>query len=106
MENMNCKQCGSNAFEKRNGFWTCKYCGTVYSVAQMRSGGVSATASAGASDSSIDLDDDVTILLNKCRTDPRNARKYATLVLDIDPTNAETYIIHQDHPKERLDTLR
>jgi len=25
----------------------------------------------------------------KCRTDPANARRYAKLVLDLDPTNAQ-----------------
>ena len=35
------------------------------------------------------MDDDVERLLQKCRTDRRNARKYANLVLDIDPTNQE-----------------
>ena len=40
-------------------------------------------------DSNIDLNSDVERLLDKCRTDPGNRRRYASLILDIDPTNAE-----------------
>ena len=39
--------------------------------------------------SSIALEEDIAVLLKKCREDPKNARKYANLVLDIDPGNAE-----------------
>jgi len=41
------------------------------------------------SSSTVALDDDVSILLQKCRADPANARRYAGLILDIDPGNAE-----------------
>jgi hypothetical protein len=39
--------------------------------------------------SNISLNDDIKSLLNKCKNDPTNARRYASLVLDIDPTNSE-----------------
>ena len=35
------------------------------------------------------LDDDVAKLLRKCRENPARARKYANLILDIDPDNPE-----------------
>ena len=37
----------------------------------------------------IGLDDDVAELLRKCRENPARARKYANLILDIDPDNPE-----------------
>ena len=40
-------------------------------------------------DRSIGLDDDVAELLRKCRENPARARKYANLILDIDPDNPE-----------------
>ena len=39
--------------------------------------------------SGISLGSDVEMLLQKCRMNPKNARKYANLVLDIDPDNVE-----------------
>lgn len=35
------------------------------------------------------LNEDVSNLLEKCRKDPKNAKKYANLILDIEPTNKE-----------------
>lgn len=37
----------------------------------------------------IALDDDVVRLLAKCEAEPARARKYANLVLDIDPSNTQ-----------------
>jgi hypothetical protein len=39
--------------------------------------------------STFSLTDDTKMLLQKCRDDPANARRYASLVLDIDPSNEE-----------------
>jgi hypothetical protein len=39
--------------------------------------------------STFSLTDDIKMLLQKCRDDPANARRYASLVLDIDPSNEE-----------------
>ena len=59
---------------------TCEYCGTQFLASEILGTGTS---------SSIDLGDDVQQLLEKCRKNPANARKYANLILDIDPDNAE-----------------
>ncbi len=40
-------------------------------------------------ESTISVLSDVEILLEKCKKDPRNARRYANLILDIDPFNTE-----------------
>lgn len=39
--------------------------------------------------SQISINSDVENLLQKCRIDRKNARKYANLILDIDPDNEE-----------------
>ena len=75
-----CVNCSANAWEYKNGLRICKYCGTSYTI--------------GADErpmkkSEITLDNDVARLLEKCKADPANAKKYANLILDIDPTNKE-----------------
>ena len=44
---------------------------------------------AAAARKGISLQSDIELLLDKCRRDPRNARKYANLILDIDPGNKD-----------------
>jgi hypothetical protein len=39
--------------------------------------------------SNIAINNDVQMLLQKCRADPANASRYASLILDIDPGNVE-----------------
>lgn len=71
---LRCKNCGSNKLHEENNFNVCDYCGSKYPVVRVI-------------DSVIELQDDIQMLLDKCKKDPRNARKYANLILDIDPQN-------------------
>ena len=119
MEALICRSCGANALMRKNDYMVCPYCDSRFAITkeERRSGlfdsdhyassshcgvqsseqyhrGLSGSShhamlSHGDVQSSIALDDDVARLLEKCRTDPRNARKYANLVLDIDPHNRE-----------------
>jgi DNA-directed RNA polymerase subunit RPC12/RpoP len=119
MEELVCKNCGANALMRKNNYMVCPYCDSrfvitreehcsglfdsnryaspsysgVQSSEQYHSGlfgsGHHTTLSHRDVQSSIALDNDVTRLLEKCRTEPWNARKYANLVLDIDPHNRE-----------------
>lgn len=75
MRMMACKACGSNDLVKEKDRLKCAYCGTVY-VSE-------------ASRSIIDLDGDIEALLQKCKDNPSNARRYANLILDIDPGNRD-----------------
>jgi hypothetical protein len=42
-----------------------------------------------ARESTIEINADIQALLEKCKSDPNNRRRYASLILDIDPTNQQ-----------------
>ena len=75
-----CKQCGASGLQKKSGYMICPYCGTTYQITE---------EDLPVRSSTIAINDDVKRLLEKCRKDPRNARRYANLILDIDPSNKE-----------------
>ena len=75
-----CEKCGSNDWIEMPGFRKCKFCGTIYQLT---------AEDQPIKESSIDIQSDVQALLQKCESDPMNAKKYANLVLDIDPTNGD-----------------
>lgn len=95
MEALICKNCGANALTRKNDYMVCPYCDSRFAITrEERSSGLfggSHHTKLSHSDvnSSIALDDDVARLLQKCQFEPRNARKYANLILDIDPDNEE-----------------
>ena len=95
MKRFDCECCGSNKFHTEGGYRICDFCGTRYQIEKKDIPVVPKT-------SNIALGDDVQILLQKCRTDPANARRYAGLVLDIDPTNQEAQrILNANNGKKR-----
>jgi len=83
MKALTCKCCGATGVSIANGFVTCEYCDAKY-LLTAEDYGFSDAAPKG-----ISLDADIGRLLMKCRTDPGNARKYANLILDIDPDNED-----------------
>ena len=81
MSIIKCKMCGGNievAADKAYG--TCDSCGSHTALPMVRSKQVSST---------ISLQSDIDVLLQKCKNEPWNARKYANRILDIDPSNRE-----------------
>ena len=92
-----CKNCGASGMKLVKGYWCCEYCESKFPATgedqrtYARSAGKSSLGKHGSVSSGIGLDDDVARLLGKCRTDPKNARKYANLILDIDPDNEEVW---------------
>lgn len=75
-----CEKCGGGEFVSQDGYRICQYCNTKYLITPedvTRKGSV------------IALDNDIKMLLQKCQDDPRNAYRYASLVLDIDPGNKD-----------------
>lgn len=75
-----CSNCGADAFITKEGYKVCKYCNTRYQVDKDDIPKVSATVSVRS---------DIEMLLQKCKDDPTNVRRYANRILDIDPTNHE-----------------
>ncbi len=80
MKILNCINCGANELKEKNGFMICEYCGSKFAIESTDI----PQQTMGRS-----LNSDVDRLLQKCRNEPKNARKYANLILDIDPTNKE-----------------
>jgi len=80
MKAIYCKSCGAGELLLRDGYRVCAYCGTKHQLT-----GEDVTPHALG----VAMSDDVLRLLQKCREEPYNARRYANLILDIDPNNAE-----------------
>lgn len=79
---MICDRCGSSEFSWNGAVRICAYCRTPYTSRKAANG-------TGAIDSEIGIVDDIGRLLAKCRADPCNAKRYANLILDLDPSNIE-----------------
>lgn len=75
-----CERCGGGDFVDRDGYRICQFCNTKYLIT---------SEDVKQKESNISLDKDIMMLLQKCRDDPANARRYASLVLDMDPSNVE-----------------
>ena len=80
MKKIECPSCGSNDLVEKDGFRICNYCGSKFRLSFSEK-----TSNTGG----ISLNDDIARLLDKCQKEPWNAKKYANLILDIDPTNKE-----------------
>ena len=61
-----------------DGYVVCAYC---------RSRFVPQAADVLQKETVIGLQSDILVLLEKCQDDPANRRRYASLILDLDPTN-------------------
>ena len=87
-----CKNCGANIFKREADYWYCEYCESKFPLTKedFDQLPVSFSGKTTLSNSTqISLSDDVEKLLQKCKTDRKNARKYANLILDIDPDNTD-----------------
>ena len=75
-----CESCGGRDYSDESGYRICAFCGGKYKLDK---------EDLPQKESFIAIDDDIARLLKKIEKEPRNARKYANLILDIDPTNIE-----------------
>jgi hypothetical protein len=80
MKLVECTKCGSNELLEEGGYVVCAYCRLKFVP------GAGDRPNAGAA---ISVYDDIRDLLEKCKHDPANRRRYANLILDLDPTNVE-----------------
>ena len=74
-----CEHCGGDEFMEKDGYRVCRYCKSRFNIPKEEK----------AADSKISLNEDVQRLLDKCKKEPFRARRYATLILEIDPNNKE-----------------
>ncbi len=79
-----CEHCGGDEFIEKDGYRICRYCKSRF---------IPETDEKPVKETIIALNSDVERLLKKCKTDPARAKKYATLILEIDPTNKEAKAI-------------
>lgn len=80
MKIIQCANCAANELKEKDGYFICEYCGSRFAV----EGSDRPRNAMGMS-----ISEDIQRLLVKCRTDRKNARKYANLILDIDPDNKD-----------------
>ena len=83
MINWRCPNCGATqGFIDRNGTRKCGYCESEF---------LFQNEDLGIKCSNVSTKNDVANLLEKCKSEPWNAKRYANLILDIDPSNKEAY---------------
>ena len=75
-----CTSCGSKELLADDGYLICIYC---------KSRHVPDAADGPPKETVIGIAADIQALLKKCVDDPVNRRRYASLILDLDPTNTE-----------------
>lgn len=75
-----CTGCGSKELVEKNGLIFCIYCRSKY---------FSQDSNLPSRETVIGVASDIKTLLQRCKEDPVNRRRYANLILDIDPTNIE-----------------
>ena len=71
-----CPNCGADDFVMKGGYKVCAYCDAKFEVEVKKS-------------ASVAMEDDIQDLLQKCKMNPWNARRFANLILEIDPDNEE-----------------
>lgn len=79
MKTIQCNKCGSTDFTAHDGYYICDFCKSK------------SVPDALVKETIIGIQSDVEMLLQKCIDDPGNRKRYAGLILDIDPTNQEAY---------------
>ena len=80
MKVVKCTQCGSQELSEEGGYVTCIYCQSRFTLTD---------GERPIKESMISVGSDIESLLQKCRDEPWNSRRYAKLVLDMDPNNQE-----------------
>jgi len=80
MKSIRCQNCSAQDLIEENGVVTCTYCRSRFIVQ---------ASDLPPTKAVIEISADVAALLQKCQQDPVNRRRYANLILDIDPNNVD-----------------
>ncbi len=75
-----CIGCGSKELTEKDGLFVCAFC---------QSKNLLQSDEVLKKTTTIGISSDIEILIQKCKSDPINSRRFANLILDIDPTNIE-----------------
>ncbi len=85
-----CDKCGSSELTEKNGYLVCDYCGSKFILTKEETKiSKCQSSSKGNKNTEININEDIKRLIRKCEYDKPNAKRYAKLILDIDPDNAE-----------------
>ena len=77
-----CTGCGSKELVEKDGIIFCIYCQSKY---------LPQIDDLLPRETIIGITSDIQALLQKCKEDPVNRRRFANLILDLDPTNIEAH---------------
>ena len=80
MRPIECSKCGSKEMYEEIDYVICAYCRVKF---------IPSPGDLPRSSTVISVSDDIQQLLAKCRNDPDNRRRFANLILDLDPSNSE-----------------
>lgn len=80
MKIIECTRCASKELQEEGGYFVCAYCMSRFTMGDDEQTSRPTT---------ISISSDIEALLQKCRNEPSNSRRYAMRVLDLDPTNEE-----------------
>lgn len=80
MKTIECSRCGSRDLLEEDSLLICTFCRSHFSLEFDEH---------PRKETVVDVLSDIQTLLDKCATDPTNSYRYASLILDIDPTNRE-----------------
>ena len=75
-----CTRCGSKELLDYSGYVVCAYCQSRFAPQ---------ADDLPQRDTVIGVQSDIQVLLQKCKDEPANRLRYASLILDLDPTNRE-----------------
>lgn len=80
MKLVKCSSCGSTELVENDGIIVCVYCQSRF---------FPQADDVPPRETVIGIESDIEVLLQKCRQDQKNRRRFANLILDIDPSNQE-----------------
>jgi hypothetical protein len=80
MKTIECSRCGGRDLFVEDAHLVCTFCRSQFSLE---------ADDHPRKETVVDVLSDIQTLLDKCAADPANSYRYASLILDIDPTNRE-----------------
>ena len=92
MDALECSRCGSMEIIESDGYFECAYCRSRYEPKSV---------SGPKPDTSIQIFEDIQLLLKKCEVDPENRDRYVKLILNIDPSNKDVQKIITENLRQR-----